>query len=320
MGRITVHPDCRDFVSTVENLLKRRQQQMEITPYRLPLWQKDDWGPRSWTRTELEDMVYSSFKRMRQGHITRPPRRQTVMEIADYLNCTLEERNRLLMAAHISPVAPYFTGERLVELLQEVTAVAQQLVIPALIINRDWHIHYLNDQALRLQNVSTAQLASIPPEHFNLLRLMFDPQLPLYPNLIQNHTSWVRMARQTLYGFKMANLLCQFEPWYQTLVDDLMGLPDFADHWHTIDVDLPFSADFSVQNLPSSVTVETTFIDSHQKPRQIWLRPLVISAGYFQFDFPQIVAFLPADQNSYGAFSEIGLQGLGQPLRLEPKG
>jgi len=31
---------------------------------------------------------------------------------------------------------------------------------------------------------------------------------------------------------------------------------------------------------------------------QLWLRPLVISAGYFQFDFPQILAFLPADSTA----------------------
>ena len=29
-------------------------------------------------------------------------------------------------------------------------------------------------------------------------------------------------------------------------------------------------------------------------PQRAWIRPLLISVGYFQFQFPQIVAFLPA--------------------------
>src|SRR6185295_6145506 len=113
MGQDKVHPNCRDFVSTVEELLKRRQGELDASDAPRPAWRDDDWGPRTFTRTELQDIVYSSYQRMRQGHINRPPRRSIVMEIADYLNCTLEERNRLLIAADTAPVSPYFTGERL---------------------------------------------------------------------------------------------------------------------------------------------------------------------------------------------------------------
>jgi len=137
---LSVHPDCREFVAAIEELLKRRQNDTSIADHTL-IWQYDDWGPRTWTRTEFEDMVYSSYKPMRQGRVTRPPRREIVMEIAEYLNCTLEERNRLLIAAHATPVAPYLTGEKLDEVLQVAIEVARSLPIPAIIINRDWRIH-----------------------------------------------------------------------------------------------------------------------------------------------------------------------------------
>ncbi len=288
-----IHPDCRAFVHTVETLLKRRQTDLLAEPVWSRSWQRDAWGPRTWTRTELEDMVYSSYKRMRQGHITRPPRREVVMEIADYLNCTLEERNRLLIAAHGAPVAPYFTGDKLLELLQAAIGVAQTLTVPALIINRDWSIHYLNERLLHSYAITPEQLDQIPADKRNLLRLMYDPQLPLYARLIDNRPSWLRMARQTMYGFKMANLLCQVERWYVDLVDELMLLPDFNAHWNNVSTDVPFGYDPSARALPLPVTVETRLLPTEQRQ---WIRPLVISVGYFQFDFPQILAFMPVDE------------------------
>jgi PAS domain-containing protein len=224
--RPTVHPACRNFVAVVEELLARRQHELQAGASR-PAWLDADWGPRNWTRTEMEDMVYGSYKQMRQGRITRPPRRETVMEIADYLNCTLEERNRLLVAADATPVAPYLTGPELESVAQIVSRLAQNLAMPAMVINRDWRIHYFNEHLIRLYGVTPEQLAALSPDQFNVLHLLFDPRLPLYPRLIQNRASWARMARQTVYGFKSANVLYQFEPWYQDLLARLMTLPEF---------------------------------------------------------------------------------------------
>ena len=92
-----IHPDCREFVAVVEELLKRRQNEADQTIASYSSWKNDELGPRTWTRTEFEDMVYSSYKPMRQGRVTRPPRREIVMDIADYLNYSLEERNRLCL-------------------------------------------------------------------------------------------------------------------------------------------------------------------------------------------------------------------------------
>ena len=236
--------------------------------------------------------------------MTRPPRHEKVMEIADYLNCTLDERNRLLVAAHATPVAPYLTGDKLDEVLQVAIGVAQTLPIPAIIINRDWRVHYINVHALTLNGVSPEQVAAIPANQLNILHLLFDPNLPLYPHLSQNRASWVRMVRQTIYGFRQANLLCQFEPWYQMLIHQLMALPAFEEHWRTVNVGAAFDTDPSARAQAASVVVETVVPN---RTEHATLRPLLISVGYFQFDFPQIVAFLPADDNSRAIMREIGI-------------
>lgn len=302
-----IHPACRNFVEVVEALLKQRQIEATQLVRSEAFWREDDWGPRTWTRTELEYMVYSSYKQMRNGRITRPPRRETVMEIADYLNCTLDERNRLLVAAELAPISPYLSGELLERVLQAAISVAQNLAMPAMIINRDWKIHYFNEHLIRLYGITPEQLASISPKQMNVLDLIFDPQLPLYPRLIENRASWTRMARQTIYGFKSANTLYQFESWYQELVTRLMQLPEFETHWKTVSANVDFDADPSLQNQHPAVTVDTIVSYQQVNPQRAWIRPLLISVGYFQFQFPQIVAFLPADVQSRGIFKQIGV-------------
>lgn len=302
-----VHPACRDFVTVVEELLAQRQSEAVGSSRSAVSWREDDWGLRSWTRTELEYRVYSSFKQMRNGRITRPPRRETVMEIADYLNCNLDERNRLLVAAELAPISSYLSGDSLNAVLQVAISVAENLAMPAMIINRDWHIHYFNEHLIRLYGVTPEQLTSIAPEQMNILNLLFDPQLPLYPRLIQNHSSWARMARQTIYGFKSANTLYQFESWYQDIVSQLMQLPEFERHWKTVSANLEFENDMSAQGQQPAVKVDTIVSFQQTSPQRAWIRPLLISVGYFQFQFPQIVAFLPADYESQGVFKKIGV-------------
>ncbi len=302
-----VHPACRDFVTVVEELLTQRQREAAQSNRSTVSWRDDDWGPRTWTRTELEYRVYSSFKQMRNGRITRPPRRETVMEIADYLNCNLDERNRLLVAAELAPISSYLSGDSLDAVLQVAISVAENLAMPAMIINRDWHIHYFNEHLIRLYGVTPEQLTSIAPEQMNILNLLFDPQLPLYPRLIQNRSSWARMARQTIYGFKSANTLYQFESWYQDIVSQLMQLPEFERHWKTVSANLEFENDMSAQGQQPAVKVDTIVSFQQTSPQRAWIRPLLISVGYFQFQFPQIVAFLPADYESQGVFKKIGV-------------
>jgi hypothetical protein len=302
-----VHPACRDFEHVVEELLERRRSEIHQLNYSELSWREQDWGPRTWTRTELEYMVYSSYKQMRNGRITRPPRRETVMEIAGYLNCNLEERNRLLVAAELPPVSPYLNGDSLEAILKVAISVAQDLAMPAMIINRDWKIHYFNEHLIRLYGVTPDQLAFVAPEQMNILNLLFDPKLPLYPRLIQNRTSWTRMVRQTIFGFKSANTLYQFEAWYQDLVAQLMRLPEFEKHWRTVSISQDFERDASAQDQHPAVRVDTIVSFQQTDNQHAWIRPLLISVGYFQFQFPQIVAFLPADYESQTVFKKIGV-------------
>ena len=155
------------------------------------------------------------------------------MEIADYLQCTLLERNRLLLAAHTFPVELYLQGSE--------------------------------------------------------------------------HESWEQMALQTIYGFKMANLLSIYEPWYQQVVDRLMRLPAFAWYWQQVHLEKHVEA---APTSAAGVTLETAVPCLRDPSRVLSLRPLVISTGYFHYTFPQIIGFLPISASDQAIFEEIGLPSL----------
>ncbi|MEO0563029.1 MAG: hypothetical protein AAF125_13055, partial [Chloroflexota bacterium] len=210
----------------------------------------------------------------------------------------------LLVAAATTPISAFLMGPQLDNLLAPHITVAQSLEIPAMVINRDWHIHFFNDRMLALYNFTLGELDQVPPPKRNLLQLLFDPALPLQPTLVGNRPSWLRMARQTIYGFKVANQLCQFEDWYEDLVEQWMTLPEFEQNWHTVRTDQPFHLDPSTQNLPASIQLDTTIPHLNVEAA---LRPLLISAGYYQFDFPQIMALVPADENTQITLSEASI-------------
>jgi hypothetical protein len=292
---------CQAFVDTVEMLLTRRRSEIGTRPRDTA---HSMWGPRTWTRTELEDAVYASYKPMRQGRVTRPPRRDKVMEIADYLDCALDERNALLIAAECAPVEVYLTGAALETPLRIASDIARAMRLPAIVVNRDWRVHFINTGTFVLSGDDPRVIAQQLPPDINLMHLLFDTRLPLHRRLIRNRDTWTRMVRQTIFAFKKANVLSRFEPWYQALIDQLATLPEFAEQWAAVDIGLPRD---EAAALNSPIVLEM-FTDKSARP--LYLRPLLISVGYFEFDYPQVIAFAPADEPSADIMRSLGIDGL----------
>jgi hypothetical protein len=80
-------------------------------------------------------------------------------------------------------------------------------------------------------------------------------------------------------------------------------LPEFEHHWNTVRTDVPFNDDESAYKMPKSLLLDTTIPSLNVDAT---LRPLIISVGYFQFDFPQIMALAPVDDEA-----RIKLMGVG---------
>jgi hypothetical protein len=236
-------PACRDFAVVVEELLARRRGEAAQTRPPRQGWPRATWEPKRWTREELCDVAHSSYKALLKGSIRRPPRRAVVLAIADYLECTLAERNRLLVAAQYAPQQPYLTGADLTAVLALAQETVDYVRLPAYVVTREWDVRSTNAHLLTLFGATRTQVDAIPPEQRNILHLVFDPSLPLYERLSGTREAWERTARRSIYRFKRDNVLCQDEAWYKQRVQRLMGLPRFAEYWHQIQIDFEARSD-----------------------------------------------------------------------------
>jgi hypothetical protein len=68
---------------------------------------------KRFTQEELTDEACPTYKNWLRGRSQRLPSRSLLMQIADYLECSLRERNDLLLAAHYLPEQPAWEGEKL---------------------------------------------------------------------------------------------------------------------------------------------------------------------------------------------------------------
>src|SRR6266540_5365853 len=100
------HPNCYKFVEAVEELLERRLKEERLK-----------------NRTDI-GKKFSFYLDIRRGKTQSLPTCEDVGRIADYLLCTLPERNRLLFEARCPLVSEYIDGP----LLQSALETAKRII------------------------------------------------------------------------------------------------------------------------------------------------------------------------------------------------
>lgn len=264
---------CRDFVAVVEALLVQRRASPVARRLLAP----------SWTRDELCDLAYASYKALVRGQVIHPPKRATVMMVADYLECTGAERNRLLTAAGLAPEQPDLRGEDLAAVLQVAQRLLFQLPFPAVTVTRDWTIHGWNAPMQTLMQLTDAAVTKWPVEQRTILHLLFDPTSPLYALLGGGDQRWEQLVRRDLLTFKRHNHLSRYEVWYEQRIGDLKQLPHFAQLWQAVEVDA--DAPGETEHRPHEVKLLGS------SGEQMILNALWIS--FTDLDYPRALAFAP---------------------------
>jgi PAS domain-containing protein len=294
LGPVRVAPDCAAFANLVETLLRRRrsdpqQRRAAVSWYAVP---------RSWTRDELCDVAYSSYRALLRGAVRRPPRRDVVMEIADYLQCSMTERNQLLVAARYAIEHPGPRGAELQLAVAELRTVMDALPLPAYAVSREWTVLLVNDHMLAALGLQLSDLIGLPLRSRNVLQLLFDPALPIRALLEPDAASWSQLAALSVFRFMHDNLLWQYEPWYRNFIARMGDLPDFPRYWQLAQ---------SGQTAGSEPDVMASAHMTITRPdgRTLRMRPLnidLLGPGY-----PGIVSFLAADAATGEHMRELGL-------------
>jgi hypothetical protein len=266
-------PECRDFAATTEALLEQRRQGS------IPnAWSKD------WSRDEVCDVVYASYKALLRGVVRRVPRRAVVMQVADYFEASLPERNRLLVAAGYLPIEPFLSGPALEEALRLGHQTLETLPLPAVLVTRDWGIQGVNSHLFALLGLNADQLRALPVGARNVLHLVFDPASPMYRLLGTGNPNWELVARRDLLSFRRDNRFSSREPWFLGLLEQLSGLPRFAELWASVQAESP-----------EDLTEEALHVIDFVNVPQGSLRVQMLRIGLGDLEFPRVHAYLPVD-------------------------
>src|SRR5690348_11049463 len=92
----------------IERLRIKRQEEGRDRPH--PLLKR-------FTQQELTDEVCPTYKNLLVGRSHRLPSRESILQIAEYLECSAAERNDLLLAARYLPESLELTGSQLKQAL-----------------------------------------------------------------------------------------------------------------------------------------------------------------------------------------------------------
>lgn len=210
-----VNANCLEFVRVIEKLMKRRHDERISGAHARQQWPSGNgMTERVYNRTQLRELVYSSYTAMLQGKIKEPPARSVVLHIADYLACDALECDDLLLAAGYYTRPHNHNDDERARLIEICTEIAQGNVMPSVVITRDWDLHYINAAMNGLLSAfgGDPKTAKYPR---NLMDLLIHPAAPGHRlALAAGHEAFLTSMRMAITTFKRDNAMCEQEPWY----------------------------------------------------------------------------------------------------------
>ncbi|MEK3788142.1 MULTISPECIES: hypothetical protein [Paenibacillus] len=284
MGIDTENSRHRIVMGEIEALRIKRQQKLVDRPQP---------SLKRFTQQELNDEAFPSYKNLLVGRTRRIPTRQTIINIAEYLECTSDERNDLLMAAGYLPIQTELYGRSLERAIEWAQQTMRSIPFPAMVVTHTQDIKGLNEPF--------HQLFEIPLDRsydglMNRVDLHFNSGFPIRSRSTFDKASFQQWEEHIINGiqaFKSEHMLSRYDAWYQKLLDrvqkynasEYLSVPDVGgnvDQTQTILARMESSGDL----IP------------------VRYRQVSISAGGRLY--PQVEVFLPVDSAARAVFEKLG--------------
>ncbi|WP_317890339.1 hypothetical protein [Paenibacillus polymyxa] len=205
--------------------------------------------------------------------------RQTMIHIAEYLECTSDERNDLLLAADYLPIHYELEGRSLELALEQAQQIMSNLPFPAMIITHTLDIKGLNEPFRHLFDI---------PSDFSIRpRSTFDAE---------SFGQWESHAIYGIQAFKRYNMFSRYDHWYKKLIDRFRKYDDLNKYW-------------SVQPKDSSNEVEHSRIILARMGAMAGLVPIRYKKIHISVSspmYPGIEVYLPIDEPGRRVFEYLG--------------
>ncbi|URJ58879.1 hypothetical protein [Paenibacillus polymyxa] len=268
----------------IEALRVKRQQKLADRPHP---------SLKRFTQQELNDEAFPSYKNLLVGRTRRIPDRQTIINIAEYLECTSDERNDLLLAAGYLPILTELEGRSLERALEWAQQTMTSIPFPAMIVTHTQDIKGVNEPF--------RHLFDIPLERsydglMNRVDFHFNSDLPIRPRSTFDKASfeqWEEHAKYGIHAFKREHMLSRYDAWYQKLFDRVQK--------YNVDEYL------NVPDVGAKVDqIQTILARMESSDELVAIRYRQVSISEGSRLYPQIEVFLPVDSAARTVFEKLG--------------
>ncbi len=295
-------PDVlRDVLGEIEVLRMKRQEEGRDRPH--PFLKR-------FTQQELTDEACPTYKNLLVGRSRRVPSRQALMQIADYLECSMESRNNLLLAARYLPESLELEGDALRLTLEQARQLMETLPYPAMLVTHTLAIEALNEPFQRF--FAFPPLMVLPRTQRYVLPVFFREDLPIRERSTFNDQAvkaWQAGISRAIQLFKQSNRLSQFEPWYYELVKQFCAVADFRRYWEQD------AETLDQHDVPSKLLLGRNATTEEWLPIQLQhIRISVCSHTY-----PCIMALRPLDDAGRSVFASLS-SAQGSPFNAVSRG
>lgn len=275
-------PIIRELVTETEAVRQKRQFQ----------WREGNHPEnKRFSQEELRDLACPSYKHLLLGNTQRLPSRALVLQIADYLECTIHETNDLLLAAQYLPEVVELRTDEEQAALAQAEAIVQMLPLPAMVVAHGFHLHFANQHYLNL--VRLPSVASLSYADRMVLRFFFDPDHALYQPYHPTTSEGVAGLHNMVRIYKTQHRPFRREAWLREQVHNLHSFPEF-ERYHQFDY-IPHE-----QILPEGVSlVSLPLLDMP-------IQQINIAVRIRSTLFPYIHIGFPNDDATHYAYQQIG--------------
>jgi hypothetical protein len=187
---------------------------------------------KRFTQDEIRFGPCPTYHNLLSGRSQRLPARQTLLDIAEYLECTIAETNDILIAAQYLPERVELTTRQYQNAIERAKMLMNLLPLPSLIYGYQQEIVAVKESLLRLNDLPP--LVQWDDHQRNAAHWFFDPSLPAH----QFYMKSSRLCHQTAQGVaEFVYLLGKpylREPAFQAQIERWRRLPEFESYWDAV--------------------------------------------------------------------------------------
>jgi transcriptional regulator with XRE-family HTH domain len=252
---------------------------------------------KRFTQQELNDEACPTYKNWLIGRSNRLPSRSTLMNIADYLECSLSQGNDLLLAAQYLPEQPEWEGDELRQALENAQQIMETLPYPAIVVTHTFQIHAANEFFLRL--LELPPLDTIPQHQRSTIHFLFHPDFRIRARSTINAEARATWQKHALYGiqlFKQNNVLYQYDAWYQQFVKQCCSIADFQEYWEKA------RETTRQENAPPKIFLARMATTGELLPIRVQHMLVSVSSKIY----PAVSALLPVDEAARAVYASFG--------------